>query len=188
MPAFLGFMAVVGGFFLFFWYRTVVSLPMKKQPLFIHSRLFKWGVPVISVLLFTGGLLQLLGVNRWLAFVMLACAILLSFLAVKFDRYSAEARIIHDHYRNVRAANPGMDEMEVLFLTARWRYPQWPHDRIVELVAGKDVENLIVLMLINENKINPVSDWELYRSMKAKVTRIVGQPARSGDSPEQRQA
>ncbi len=173
MLALLGCMTTAGGFFLFFWYRTVVSLPRKRQPVYIHSRLFKWGVPLISALVFAAGLYELLQINRWLAPAILACSIVLSFLTVKFDRYSAEARIIRDHYRQVRAANPDMDEMEVLFLTARWRYPQWPHDRIVELVAGKDVGNLIVLMLINENRINPISDWELYRSIKARVTRIV---------------
>jgi len=42
----------------------------------------------------------------------------------------------------------------------------------VELVAGKDIENLMLLMLINENKVNPISDWELYRSSKAKAARV----------------
>ncbi len=65
-----------------------------------------------------------------------------------------------------------MDESEVLYHTARWRYPAWQHDRLVELVAGKDIESLILLMMISENKINPISDWELYRSLKAAAARI----------------
>jgi hypothetical protein len=112
-------------------------------------------------------------VSIWLAVGALVAAVTLSLLIVKFDRYSADMRIIHDYYRNVRTANPGLEENELLFITAMWRYPQWSHDRIVELVAGKDIENLLLLMLISENKINPLTDWELYRSLKTKAAGLV---------------
>lgn len=174
MLIFLGVMTAAGGFFLFLWYRAVVSLPINKQPLFIHTMLFKWSIPVISFTVCAAGLYLLSAISLWLAGGVLAAAVLLAFLVVKFDRYSAEMRIILDHYRKVREANPGMEELEALYLTARRRYPRWSHDRIVELVAGKDIENLILLMLINENKINPISDWELYRSLKAKAARVAG--------------
>ncbi len=172
MLAFLGLMTSAAGFFLFFWYRILVSLPKSRQPRIIHRRLFKWGIPTVSLTLFAAGLYQLAVFDMRLAGTALAAAVLLSWLLIKFDRYSAEMRIIHDRYRKVRAANPGMEEVEILFQTARWRYPQWSHDRIVELVAGKDIVNLMLLMLIDENKINPISDWELYRSVKAKAVRI----------------
>ena len=42
----------------------------------------------------------------------------------------------------------------------------------LELVAGKDIAGLILVMLVSENKINPISDWELYRTLKLKVARI----------------
>ncbi len=172
MLAFLGLMTVAGGLFLFLWYRTVVSLPAGKQPLFVHHALFKWGIPVVSLTVFASGIYLVSAVKYWIAGAALAAAVLLSFLVVKLDRYSAELRIIHDHYRELRAANPGMEELEALFLTAQWRYPRWPHDRVVELVAGKDIGSLMLLMLINENKINPIADWELYRSLKAKADRV----------------
>ncbi len=174
MPIFLGILTLIGGLFLFLWYRTVVSFPVKRQPLFIHSLAFKWGIPLISAATFTSGLYQIAAADRWLAGIVLGSALLLSFLIMKFDRYSAEMRVIYGRYRTLREANPDMQEIEVLFHTARWRYPSWPHDRIVELVAGKDIVSLMLLMLINENKINPISDWELYRSLKTKATRIAG--------------
>jgi hypothetical protein len=172
MLTFLGLMTALGGLFLYLWYRTIVSFPLKKQPLFIHPVWFKRGMPVISVTVFAAGLYMLSAVSLRLASGVLAAAIVLAFLVVKFDRYSAEMRIIYDRYRKVREANPGMEEMEILFLTGQWRYPGWSHDRLVELVAGKDIENLMLLMLINENKVNPISDWELYRSSKAKAARV----------------
>ncbi len=173
MPILLGAMTAAGGLFLYLWYRTVVSLPVRKQPAFIHGTVFKWGIPSLSLILFAAGLLLLYEVSAWLAAGTLGVGALLSYLVVKFDRYTAEMRIINDYYRKVRDANAEMDEIEVLYLTAQWRNPGWSHDRLVELVAGKDLESLILLMILNENKINPISDWELYRSLKAKAASIV---------------
>ncbi|HYK89253.1 MAG TPA: hypothetical protein VE398_10810 [Acidobacteriota bacterium] len=181
MLAFLGLMTASAGVFLFLWYRTIVSLPVKKQPSFIHRPLFKWGIPAVSLAVGVSGLYELVMVNLWLAGLALAAGVLLSVLIVKTDRYSAEMRIIHGYYMKLREANPGMEEMEILYLVAKWRYPQWSHDRIVELVAGKDLGNLILLMMITENKISPISDWELYRSLKARAARIVGE-AGGGES------
>jgi len=175
MLTFLGVLITAGGLFLFLWYSTVVALPVKRQPLFIRPVLFKWGIPAISVPIFATGIYLLSTVSLWVAGGVFAAAGILSVLIEKFDRYSAEMRIVHHYYRGVREAHPDLEEIEVLFLTAKWRYPQWSHDRIVELVAGKDIESLLLLMLISENKINPISDWQLYRSLKAKAARLVGQ-------------
>src|SRR6266536_1538113 len=170
----LGAMTTAGGLFLFLWYRTVVSLPAAEQPLFIRPAAFKWGVPVLALLLFVMGVFLLGTVRLRLAWIAAGIAALAVFLVLKFDRYSAEIRVIHDRYRSLLQANPQMEEIEVLFHTARWRYPAWTHDRLVELVAGKDIQSLILLMLIDENKINPISDWELYRLLKVKVARTTG--------------
>ncbi len=170
LPA-LGAMTTAGGLFLFLWYRTVVSLPAAEQPLFVRPAGFKWGVPALALVLFLTGVFLLGAVRPWLAWVAAGAAALVAFLVLKFDRYSAEIRVIHDRYRSLRQANPQMEDIEVLFHTARWRYPAWTHDRLVELVAGKDIRSLILLMLINENKINPISDWELYGALKVKVAR-----------------
>src|SRR5881397_657928 len=173
LPA-LGAMTAAGGLFLFLWYRTVVALPAAEQPLFIRPAAFKWGVPTLALVLFVTGVFLLGTVRLPLAWVAAGAAALAVVLVLKFDRYSAEIRVIHDRYRSLRQANPQTEEIEVLFHTARWRYPAWTHDRLVELVAGKDIQSLILLMLINENKINPISDWELYRLLKVKVARTTG--------------
>jgi hypothetical protein len=168
----LGSMTAAGGLFLFLWYRTVVSLPVGRQPRFIHSGTFKWGIPAASLVVFSAGLFLLGAISLWMAAAALGIGSLVFFLWLKFDRYTAEMRLIHDHYRRLRDANPGMEELEVLFLTAQWRHPDWAHDRILELVAGRDIENLMLLMLLSENKIDPLSDWELYRSLKARAARL----------------
>jgi hypothetical protein len=170
----LGAMTTAGGLFLFLWYRTLVSLPVRQQPGFILPSVFKWGIPAISLILFLSGLLILAALNPWYALIAGALAALLGFLLLKFDRYSADMRLIHDRYKMIREANPSMEELEVLFHTARWRYPKWTDDRVLELVAGKDIASLILVMVVSENKINPISDWELYRTLKFKVARVTG--------------
>jgi len=172
MLAIEGLLVTSGGVFLFLWYRTVAGLPTARRPSFIEGLIFKWGIPGIALLLFTIGLTLLAAINVSLGAAAASAALLLSWLVIRFDRYSAVARIVYHHYSRLRDANPAMEDLEVLFHTAQWRYPLWSKDRIVELVAGKDIGGLILLMLVTENKINPISDWELYRSIRRKVERI----------------
>ena len=170
----LGILTATGGLFLFLWYRTVVSLPQRLQPRFIRPYVFKWGVPAISLAVFASGLFLLASVHLWAAAITVLVSAGIGIIIARFDRYSAEMRIIRDQYREIRRANPALADEETLFHTARWRYPGWSHDRLVELIAGKDIESLTLLMILNEHGINPISDWELYRSLKSKAARIIG--------------
>jgi hypothetical protein len=174
MLALAGLLVTSGGVFLFLWYRTVAGLPVARRPSFIEGLSFKWGIPGIALLLFTVGLSMLAVINVGLGSAAAGASLILLWLVIRFDRYSAVARIVYHRYTRLRDANPALEDLEVLFHTAKWRYPLWSQDRIVELVAGKDIGGLILLMLVTENKINPISDWELYRSIKRKVERITG--------------
>jgi hypothetical protein len=167
-----GILTTAAGLFLLLWYRTLAALPVRLQPSMVRVAAFKWGVPAAGLVVFAAGLLLLANIRMWAALAALGISGLLGFILLKFDRYSAHMRIIHDHYLKLRDANPDMPEIEALFRTAGWRYPAWSHDRVLELVAGKDIEALILLIVVNENKINPISDWELYRSLKAKARRV----------------
>jgi hypothetical protein len=172
MLVFLGIMTTAGGLFLFLWYRTIAGLPARQRPPFLQPGIFKWGVPAVSLLVFASGVILMASVSLALAAVAAGVAGFLAYLIIRFDRYSANMRLIHDHYCRVRRANPDMEELEVLFQTAAWRYPEWSHDRLVELVAGKSFEDLLLLMIINENSVNPLSDWDLYRTLKKKASSI----------------
>jgi hypothetical protein len=168
----LGCFMTAVGLFLLLWYRTVVGLPESTRPAGIHHIHFKWGVPSLGVMLILLGILSLAWDSLWYALGGLAGTAMLAFLLIRFDRYTATMRIIFDRYKKFSGMNPNMEEMELLYHTARWRYPDWTHDRLVELVAGKDIESLILLMLLNENKINPITDWELYRSLRLRAADI----------------
>jgi len=177
----LGAMTGAAGLFLFLWYRTLAGLSVRRQPAFLHAIAFKWGVPVIALLLFSLGLVLLAAVRALAAAVFAGAALLAAFAVLKFDRYTADMHSIHQDYRRIRAANPNMPEFEVLFHTAERRYEGWSEDRLVELVAGHDIGGLILLILIKDNEINPISDWELYRRLKLRVADVTGtRPAASG--------
>jgi hypothetical protein len=168
----LGFLTAAAGLFLLLWYRTVVSLPAQVRPAFVLWAPFKWGLPLLAVLVFLAGLYLAALTGAVYAIALLAASALLVFLALRFDRYSAQMRLIVSRYRDLREADPAMEEIELLFLIARWRYPKWGHDRLVELVAGKNIRELVLLMMVQENGINPLRDWELYRSLRSRAARI----------------
>jgi hypothetical protein len=180
MMALWGILTAAGGAFLFLWYRTVVSLPVKRQPYFVQNPAFKWGGPAASLAVFLAGLTLTAAASLPAAAIAAAACLLAGFAVIRFDRYSASMRILFSRYNDLRLQNPDLETAEVLFHLARRRYPQWSHDRLVELVAGKDIENLILLMILNENQVNPLMDWELYRSLKFKAAQIV----RTGKSEE----
>ena len=167
-----GAFTTAGGLFLLLWYRTLAGLPRMVQPPWARRAPFKWAAPVLGAAIFAGGLYGLARAAPAAAWVGAVLSILIAFALLRFDRYSATMRIIHDHYLQVRREKGGTTEADALFHTARWRYPDWSEDRIVELVAGKDIESVILLMTIQENGIHPISDWELYRSVRAKAARI----------------
>ncbi len=173
MLSILGVMSAAGGLFLFLWYRTLAGLPGKQRPQFVRPAIFKWGVPIVSILVFGAGVIILWGVSSAQAGIALLVAAVAAFLIIRFDRYSANMRLICDRYHRVRRADPALEETQALFQTAAWRYPKWPHDRLVELVAGKSLEELVLLMVINDFDINPLDDWELYRTLKAKCSKVV---------------
>lgn len=169
----IGCLLTGSGVFLALWYRTVVGLPLRRRPRFLSIRAIRWGVPAVAVAAFFGG--QVFLYSQGLRFLLITLCVvgLFAFLVLRFDNYSVEARNIYDVFKKIRDANPAMQDLEVLFRTAERRYPQWSQDRLLELVAGKDIESLILIMLVQENEINPLSDWGLYRGVREKVSRIV---------------
>jgi hypothetical protein len=162
------------GFFLFLWYRTLVSLPSAVRPAWAGAAAFKWGVPALALILFSAGIALLAARDVRLSLFVLAAAAAAGFAMLRFDRHTAVMRIIHDQYRTIRAARPDLDETGILYLTARWRYPNWTDDRLAELVAGKSIESLMLLIVLEENKVNPISDWELYRHLRQNASRVAG--------------
>ena len=175
------------GVFALLWYRTLLRLPARRRPQFFSHPMFRYGVPAASAILLSFSLYIIARKSITIAIVCAVTAATAALLIAGFDRCSAEMRIIYDQYRKIRYANRAMGEFEVLYRTAAWRYPSWSEDRLVELVAGKDIQGLMVLMMIQENQINPLSDWELYRRLKSQAARIVAQRRGAQESERESQ-
>src|SRR5512135_2746655 len=101
MMIFLGSVIAAAGTFVFLWYRTVVGLPLKRQPLFIRASIFKWGVPAVALTLFVAGILLLASVSSAAALGAVVVSAVLCSLVIRFDRYSADMRLIRDHYLRI---------------------------------------------------------------------------------------
>jgi hypothetical protein len=56
------------------------------------------------------------------------------------------------------------------------RRPRWNEDRIMEFCAGKDIKQLVLLMLITEYEIHPLNDMRLYETLKTKVEVLAPRP------------
>jgi hypothetical protein len=156
------------------WYRNVVGLPVRRIPSWTRPMAFKWGIPALSLLLYLGGLAQLAAIKIVLVLSVSGVTLAAGFVLLRFDKYSADMKSVYYTYSHIRKANPWMEESEVLFRTAERRYPEWSEDRLLELAAGKSIEGLMLLMMVQENGINPLADWELYRTLKRRAAAVAG--------------
>src|SRR5512137_998128 len=100
-----GLLMVGAATFLFLWYRTLAGLPLKRQPLYIRPAIFKWGVPAVALILFVEGVVLLIKVSPEAAVAAVAVSAVMCALVIRFDRYSAEMRLIYDKYLSIRRAN-----------------------------------------------------------------------------------
>ncbi|MGH9425536.1 MAG: hypothetical protein ACRD2L_04415, partial [Terriglobia bacterium] len=83
--------------------------------------------------------------------------------------YSAMARILFDDYLALKKENPGSNDFDLFYSIVKSHRPRWNEDRIMEFCAGKDVKQLVLLLLITEYEIHPLNDMRLYEALKGKV-------------------
>ena len=74
--------------------------------------------------------------------------LILGFLLFRHDPYSAMARILFDDYLALKKENPGSNEFDLFYSIVKSRRPRWNEDRIMEFCAGKDIRQLVLLLLI----------------------------------------
>jgi hypothetical protein len=101
MSILLGVLVGINGLFATLWYRTLVGLPASRKPRYVFYPLFKWGVPLgaVSLLLFSCYVIGNKSITTLIVFVV-ASAVSAA-CVLRFDRYSAEMRLIYDRYRNI---------------------------------------------------------------------------------------
>ena len=160
------------GCFLIVWTNALKRLSLAQRPRFSRRPLFVWGVPML------GGLLAILGfavaLRRnlpWTTAIAALC-FLLGWLVLRHDQYSAMMRVIYDDYVSLKRQNPGGSEFDLLFSIIKFHYPRWSEDRKMEICAGKDIKQLVLLLVILEYEIHPLNDMPLYERLKARAENL----------------
>jgi hypothetical protein len=169
------FSGVLGGF-LVAWPLSIRRLPVAQQPQFSKAAWFRWGVPGLGVILFMAGFGVALQENASWAAPALLVTLTLGVLLFRHDSYSATARILFDDYLGLRKENPGSTEFDLFYSIVKSRRPRWNEDRIMEFCAGKDLKQLVLLLLIYEYEIHPLNDMRLYEKLKSTVEELAPRP------------
>jgi hypothetical protein len=159
---------VIGGF-LVAWPLSIRRLSVAQRPLFSRAPWFAWGVPGLGIVLFAAGFGLVLREHPTWGLTALALTLMLGFLLFRHDPYSAMVRILFDDYLSLKKENPGSNDFDLFYSIVKSRRPRWNEDRIMEFCAGKDVKQLVLLLLITEYEIHPLNDMRLYEALKGKV-------------------
>ena len=123
----------------------------------------------MGMVLFLAGFGLALSENlRW-GIAALVVTLALGFLLFRHDSYSAMARILFDDYLALKKENPGSNDFDLFYSIVKSRRPRWNEDRIMEFCAGKDIKQLVLLLLITEYEIHPLNDMRLYETLKSRV-------------------
>jgi len=107
--------------------------------------------------------------SRLWAGLSLAGTVGLGWLVLQQDQYSAMMRILYDDYLTLKKQNPTSGEFDLLFSIVKSRYPRWTEDRKMEICVGKDIQQLVLLLVILEYEIHPINDMPLYERLKNKA-------------------
>lgn len=166
---FLEIFLAVAGCFLMVWNVSLRRLSSAQRPRFSLRPIFLWGVPVL------GGSLAVIGFT--LAFqrtilwagLSLVFTLVLGWLILEHDQYSAMMRILYDDYFTLKRQNPGSSEFDLLFSIVKSHYPRWSEDRKMEICVGKDIKQLVLLLVVLEYEIHPINDMPLYGRLKMKA-------------------
>ncbi len=165
----LGILTGILGDFLCVWSLSLYRLSTAQRPRILHSAWFRWGIPALGVLLAISGFFLVLRQSLWLGGLTVIACLSLSALLLRYDQYSAMTRILCDDYFRLKKENPKATEYDLLYSIVKSRKTQWSEDRIVEVCAGKDIRQLILLLLVLEFEVHPLRDMQLYERLKRRV-------------------
>jgi hypothetical protein len=166
---FLENLLAAAGCFLIVWSISLKRLSSAQRPRFSRASSFLWGIPIL------GGVLAALGFSLamqrssfWTGLTAVLCLVL-SWLVLQHDQYSAMMRILYGDYLSLKRRNAGASEFDLLVSIVKSRYPRWSEDRKMEICVGKDIKQLVLLLVIIEYEIHPLNDMPLYERLKAKA-------------------
>jgi hypothetical protein len=166
------------GSFLVIWSISLRRMSTAQRPRFSRGISYRWGVPLLGgILALTGFGLSIRDDLLW-GGLSLVASLVAGGLLLHHDQYSAMIRILYDDYLSLKRQNPQSKEFDLLFSIVKSRYPRWTEDRKMEICAGKDIRQLILLLVIIEYEIHPLNDMPLFERLKAKVAAVTTEAQR----------
>jgi len=157
------------GCFLLVWAAHLRRLSAARRPRFSRQTWFRWGVPLLGVLLGLVGFTLAVRWNLLWGSISLMLSLVLCWLLLQYDQYSAMIRILYDHYFDLKTGSPQSNEFDLLCSIVKSHRPRWPEERVAEFCVGKDIKQLVLLLMVLEFEIHPLQDMRLYEGVKARV-------------------
>lgn len=157
------------GAYLLIWAFNLRRLATAQRPRFSETIWFQWGIPAIGFLfLLTGFGWTMLRSLPW-GILGLGVVLCLGALLIFHDRYTATIEILFDDYRRLQQENPGATDFDLFYSIVKSRKPFWTEDRVIEMCVGKDIKQLVLLLLLVEYQVHPLDDMALYERLKREV-------------------
>jgi hypothetical protein len=166
---FLSILSGILGCFLLVWAVHLRRLSVAQRPRFSRQTWFRWGVPLLGIFL---GLVGFGLAVRWSLLwgsISLILSAVLCWLLLQYDQYSAMIRILYGHYFDLKTGSPQAKEFDLLYSIVKSHRPRWREERVTEVCVGKDIKQLVLLLLVLEFEIHPLEDMRLYEGLKARV-------------------
>ena len=171
----LGILIGITGCFLLVWALGLSHMSGAQRPRFSRLIWFRWLAPALGGTLALAGFGLAIQRNLRVGAVSFAVSLLLCWLLIRHDQYSAMITILYDDYFSLKKENPQATEFDLLFSIVKSRYPRWKEDRVLEVCAGKDIKQLVLLLVVIEHEIHPLNDMPLYEKLKAKAEQLYPQ-------------
>lgn len=165
----LGLIGGIAGALVCVWLFSLRRLSVAQRPRFARTVRFQRGFLLAGTILAVSGFLLALRQNLFAGGLLLTGCLVLCALLLRYDQHAAMVRIIYDDYLSLKKDHAGATEYDLLYSIVKSRQPRWSEDRILEICAGKDIRQLILLLLVLEFEIHPLQDMRLYERMKSQV-------------------
>jgi len=169
---FLAFWTGVGGAYLLIWAFNIRRAATAQRPRFSSTIWFQWGIPAIGFSFLLIGFGWAMNRNLLWGTFGLALVLGLGVLVVFHDQYTATIKILFDDFLRLKRENSEATDFDLLYSIVKSRKPFWTEDRVIEMCVGKDIKQLVLLLLLVEYQIHPLDDMALYERLKREVEKL----------------
>jgi len=157
------------GAYLLVWAFNIRRAATAQRPRFSSTIGFQWGTPTLGLFFLLIGFGWAMSRSFLWGTLGLVLVLGLGALLIFHDQYTATIKILFDDFLRLKRENSEAADFDLLYSIVKSRKPFWTEDRVVEMCVGKDIKQLVLLLLLVEYQIHPINDMALYERLKQKV-------------------